>query len=162
MPGVLEQRDSPSVRARRRAVERGWGTAAEKLVRPLLVVEEAEAIERPLLPGQVVLWRPGGRGLERAMHAIMGAVLLRMTRENPLVLNPQAHPPDIELREPVDPRGREGHAIVGADGLRQAVLPKETIDDGADSHTLGRWQAVTREEIAGMLVRHGQRVAVDT
>src|SRR5215467_8741991 len=127
----------------------------------LLVVEEAEAIECPLLPGQVTLWWTGGRGLERAMHAFMSAVLLRMAREDPLVLNPQAEPPDIELRQPVDARGREGHAIVRANRLGQALLPEEAIEDGADAHALGRWQTLTRQEIAGMLVCHGQGIAVD-
>src|SRR4030095_9097682 len=81
---------------------------------------------------------------------------------DPLVLNAEADPPDVELREAVDARGGERHPIVGPNGARQSVLAKETIEDGADPLALGGEQAVAAEEVARVLVRDRQRIAIDT
>ena len=61
----------------------------------------------------------------------------------------------------MDAGGGEWHAIVGPNGPREPILVKEAIEDGADPDALGRAQALARQQIAGMLVGHGQRVAVD-
>ena len=50
------------------------------------------------------------------MHPLMGAVLLWATGMDPLVLDAEAHPPHIQIRQPVNRLRREGHAVVGADG----------------------------------------------
>jgi hypothetical protein len=47
----------------------------------------------------------------------MGLVLLRVGREDSLVLDPQAEPPDVELGEPVEPGRGKGHPVVRADRL---------------------------------------------
>src|SRR5262249_15497340 len=54
----------------------GRSFLAEGLVRALVVVDGAEAIEAVLLGHQVLGRRPGGLLLERAMHALVAAVLL--------------------------------------------------------------------------------------
>src|SRR5450432_3934451 len=58
-------------------------------------------------------------------------------------------------------RRRERDAIVGANGVRQAVLAKQPVKDRADAESLRREQAVTREQKSRVLVGHGQRVTVD-
>jgi hypothetical protein len=80
-------------------------------MRALLVVDDAEAIEGALLGAQVALGRPRRGGFECPMHPLVGAVLLGAGGKDPLVLNAQAHPPYVELREPVDPGGRERDSL---------------------------------------------------
>ncbi|MCA1604357.1 MAG: hypothetical protein LC775_02490 [Acidobacteria bacterium] len=46
------------------------------------------------------------------MHPLVRAVLLRPSGVNALMLNAEAHPPDIEIREAMDGLSREGHAVV--------------------------------------------------
>ena len=77
------------------------------------------------------------------------------------MLNAQAQPPHVELRQAVDAGRGEGHAVVGANRAGQAVLAEQPVEDGADAVALGGEQAVTRQEIAGVLVGDRQRVAID-
>ena len=105
-------------------------------MRPFVVVEGAEAIEGPLLDGPRGAWRPTGAGFERAVHAFVRAVLLRGGGPNALVLDPQAHPPNVELREAVDAAGREGHAVVCANGPRQPELAEGVFEGGSRSPAL--------------------------
>src|SRR5437870_1369985 len=94
-------------------------------MRPLLVVLQTEAIEGSLLGGQRCAGWTNRIGLERLVHALVGAVLLRLARKDPLVLNPQPHPPHIQLRQSVNASRRERDAIVGADrGPRDAGRPR--------------------------------------
>ena len=46
----------------------------------------------------------------------MDTVLLRMGGQDALVLNPQPHPPNVQLRQPMNPRRGERHAVIRADG----------------------------------------------
>src|SRR5262245_53591960 len=107
-------------------------------MRPFFVVRETEAIEGSLLGSQRGAGWPNRIGLERLVHALVGAVLLRLARKDPLVLNPQPHPPHIQLRQSVDTRRRERDAIVGADRARQTILAKEPVEDGTHAVAFGR------------------------
>src|SRR5437773_7562025 len=91
----------------------------------------------------------------------MRAVLLRVGRQNPLVLNAQAQPPDVELGEAVNPGRGEGHPIVGANRAGQPVLAKQSVEDGAHALPLGGEQAVARQQIASVLIGNRQRIAVE-
>src|SRR5437867_3953231 len=102
MARVLDRREATGVPAGRGLVERGGRLAPEKLVRALVVVENTEPVEGALLGGQVRLGRPRRRGLEGPMHPLVGPVLLRTGGQNPLMLQAQPDPPDVELREAVD------------------------------------------------------------
>jgi hypothetical protein len=77
------------------------------------------------------------------------------------VLNPQTQPPHVELRQAVDPGGGKGDAVVGADGAGQAVLAEQAVEDGAHPVALRGEQGVTRQEVTGVLVGDGERVAID-
>ncbi len=130
VPRVLNRREAPRVGARRRAVQRRGGTAIEKLVWTLLVVEDAEASEGALLGGQIRRRRPCRRGLEGPRHPVVGAVVLGMSGQDPLMLNAQPDPPDVELRQAVNARGGKRHPVVRPDRGRQPVLAKEALEDG--------------------------------
>lgn len=52
------------------------------------------------------------------MHPLVRAVVLRAPGATPLMLDAQAHPPHIEIRQPVNRLRREGHAIVRANRNR--------------------------------------------
>src|SRR6185503_5021124 len=59
--------------------------------------------------------------LQREVHALMTAVLLRVPRPDPFDLDSQSQPPDRQLTEPIDGmRRRKRDAVVGANQLRQA------------------------------------------
>jgi len=70
----------------------------QRLVRRFAIELFAKAIKPALLTAAGVSWRSRGLGFERAMHALVAAVLLRFTRFDELGENPKAHPPSGELR----------------------------------------------------------------
>ena len=56
--------------------------------------------------------RLGGFLLQRQMHPLVPAVLLRLARRDALDLDPQPEPPHGQFTEPVERMGgREGHAV---------------------------------------------------
>ena len=57
--------------------------------------------------------------------------------------------------------GREGHAIVGADDPRQAVLLEEPKEDRPGQRDRGRQQALAHEQAPAVPIDDGQRIAVD-
>jgi hypothetical protein len=91
----------------------------------------------------------------------VGAILLGGGGANALVLDPQPHPPDVELREAVDAAGREGHAVVCANGPRQPELAEGVFEDGSRSPALDVGEPPTREQVAGVLVADGEGIAPD-
>ena len=80
---------------------------------------------------------------------------------NALVLDPEAHPPDVELLEPMNPTGGERPAVVGADRPGQAELAEGAFEDRADAATLGRAQAAAGKQVAGVLIGERELVAPD-
>jgi len=114
----------------------------------LVVVEAAEGVEGPLLGDEGGAGRANCIPFERFVHPLVGAVLLGLGGEDALVLNAQAQPPDVELREAVNARGGEGHAVVGADGAGQGTLAEQPVEDRAHAVALRGEQAVTRRRAA--------------
>ena len=54
----------------------------------------------------------GGRiAFEGLVHALVGAILLRLRGPDALVLDAEPQPPDVELGEAVDARGGEGDPL---------------------------------------------------
>ena len=72
---------------------RGWGVPGERLVRALAVALLAEAITRALLSPPRARWRAGGGCLQRAVQALMAAMLSGVAGLDALGEDPQAHPP---------------------------------------------------------------------
>ena len=73
--------------AGRALVEVSRDTVAKRLVRTKLVVLAAEVVEGPLLSAQGAARRHGGVELEGEVHALMAAVLLRLSGFDPFVAN---------------------------------------------------------------------------
>ncbi len=123
--------------ARRRAVARAGCGAAQVLVRPHVVVLDAEVIKRPLLAAEGRAGRADRFAFEGAMHALVRPILLRLPREDALRLDAQPDPPDTQGRESVQACRGEGDAVVGANGTREAVLAEEALELDGDALRLG-------------------------
>jgi hypothetical protein len=80
--------------------------------------------------------RSDGLAFHGLVHALVRAVLLRVGRQNPLMLNAEPHPPPIHVRQPVNGHRGERDAVVGANRPGQAVGAKQSIEDGFDAPTL--------------------------
>src|SRR5205823_821469 len=100
-----------------------------RLVRPLVVEFLAEDIEAPLLSGEAARRGACGLRLQRAMHALMPAVLRWPAGLDELRQDPQADPPGRELRQARQGGGGERHAVVGTNPLRQPVLLEQARED---------------------------------
>src|SRR5262249_37412740 len=137
-----------------RTVERCGSPAVQGLVRSLVVVQPAESVKGPLLGDARRARWANGLTLESFVHALVSAILVRRGRENPLVPNAQALPPHVQLREPMNPGGREGHPIVRANRAWQPMLAKQPVEDRTHAVAFRREQAVAGQEIAGVVVGH--------
>ena len=85
------------------------------------------------------------------MHALVAAVLLRMSRLDAFDRNAEAKPPDRELGEIEQAIGTgEGHAVVGADRERQASLTEQSFEGRAGALRPGRRGASTRSSTSGV------------
>src|SRR6185369_4671518 len=84
---------------------------------PLVVEFLDEGIEAGLLLQGVHFRRPGRFPLQRQVHALVAAVLLRLAGLDALDRDAQAQPPDRQLREVEQAvRTCERNAVIGADG----------------------------------------------
>src|SRR6266568_6910790 len=124
------------------------------------VVFPPEAIEDFLLRRTALLDWANRLAFESAVHSLVGSVLIRPSGEDALVLDPEPHPPDIEIRESVNGLGREGDTVVGPDRARQTVLAESSLEDGPSGHCLGGEEPVTGQEKSRVLVGDGEGVAV--
>ena len=141
---VVELRQA-AIGARRGRVELGRTLHVERLVRPLVVVAVDEVIEPGLLLQEVAAGRLGGFLLQRQMHALVAAVLLRVAGLDALDLDAEPQPPDRELAQAEEGVGTgEGHAVVGADGAGQAKLLEGALEDGEGEGFLGRRQSASQ------------------
>src|SRR5207249_3148443 len=103
----------------RRLPEFGRGLLIESFVRALLVEVLAEAIETVLLFGDRRCCRLRCLGLERAVHALMSAVVLRARRWNVARLDAELEPPYRQARKPASASRAKGGSIVGSYGRWQ-------------------------------------------
>src|SRR6185312_896199 len=107
------------IRAAGRRVDLGRTLHVESFVRSFVVKLLEEGIELGLLLKQVGAGWASGFFFERQMHALMPAVLLRMTGPNAFDRDAQARPPDRQPGEIEQPVGRsEGNTVIGADRFR--------------------------------------------
>src|SRR5579883_325269 len=159
VPGLFE---FGRIGPRRGTIAAGRRDLAERLVRTVVVVVVAEAVEAGLLLGERGGGRLRGLLLEGAMHALVPAVLLRRAGVDALE-------PDAELdpvhREPSEAAGGgargEGAAIVAADGARQTELAQGLVDHRLHRRDRLRHDAALDEE-AAVGVGDGERVAART
>ena len=76
------------------------------------------------------------------------------------MLNAQAHPPYMEIREAADRLRRERDTNVGANRERYPVFTKRPFKDGTRRHRLRRESSVTREQVARVLIGDRQRITI--
>ena len=107
--------------------------------------------------------RPDGSGMTLTMHALVAAVLLRMTRLDPFNANTEPEPPDRKFAQVKQGMGRsEGHAVVAANAGRQAALLKKPLKHSESVLFSGRRKSLTGEEITAGMIGDRQRIAVLT
>jgi hypothetical protein len=92
-------------RARGRPVDGGWRPDVERLVGALFVVFATAAIAARLLSALMTCRWPGGVGLERAGHALVGPVLPGSSRGEALMADTERNPPHRELAQAAEGRG---------------------------------------------------------
>jgi transposase len=114
--GILERRELRRHLPWRELVTGGRRVHVQRLVRPLLVELLPEVVELALLRPATARWRARRLGLERAVHALVTPVLLRLARLDELGQHPKAHPPGRELRQARQGVGREGHSVLSGRG----------------------------------------------
>ena len=130
-------------------------------MRPFGIELVDEVVEAGLLLQAVDAGRAGCLLLEGEVHALVAAVLLRMAGLDALDGDAEAEPPDRELGEIEQGIGTgEGHAVVGADGQRQAALAKQPLEGGKGGVFAGRFEGFAQQQEARGMVGDGQRVAV--
>ncbi len=95
------------------------------------------------------------------MHALVAAVLLRLTGLDALDGDPEPEPPDGEpgdIEEAVGAGKR--HAVVGPDRLGQAALLEELFEGRNGEVLAGRFERLAEQEEARGVVGDGERVAI--
>jgi hypothetical protein len=117
------------IRSGRRGVDFSGTLHAKGFVRPLAVVLLNECIELGLPLKEVGSGGECGFLLEREVHALVAAVLLRMTGANAFDANAQAQPPHREAGKVEQSVGRgEGNAAAGTNGARQTPFFEKTLE----------------------------------
>ena len=86
--------ESTGVWSQRRGILRGWRVVAQGLVRPLVIVFLTKRLEAAPLRAPAAARRPRRFCLQRTVHPLMAAVLIRSPGQNPLRTNAQTNPPD--------------------------------------------------------------------
>ena len=125
---------------------------------PLGVEFADEVIEAGLLLQAVHAGRSGCFLLQRQMHALVAAVLLRVARLDALDGDAEAQPPDGELGEIEEGVGAgERHAIVGPDRRGQATLLEELLEGGDGGVFAGRFEGFAEQQVARGVVGDSQR-----
>jgi len=105
------------------------GSLAQRFVRALLVVVPAEGVEAGLLFGRVRRGWARRLCLERAMHALMSAILLRRGRMDEVRLDAELDPPRRQARKTACAARPERRPIIAADRKRQAMSVKCLFKD---------------------------------
>src|ERR1700730_8232728 len=134
---------------------------AQRLVRPLVIVAIDEVVELGLLLQEVFPSRFSGLQLQRQMHALMAAVLLRAAWFDALDLDAEPEPPDGELGEVEEGiRTGEGNAVIGADGLGQSELLENGLEHGKSIGFPCGGERLAGEGVAAGEVSDCQRIAI--
>src|SRR5229473_313135 len=145
----------PVTLARRRQIER--------LVRPLVIVDVAPAVEGALTCGQICeLAAKQNLSLERAVKPFVLALRLRMMR--PAMRDPysQSQQPHRECRERPTARIAPGRAIVHQHRSRKPVSPEHRHQPFTRWLILLRAAGLYRQCIARMVVNHRQWMTAST
>src|SRR5258708_8502211 len=157
---VFNVRHSRRVCAVRGLVELRWRALAQRLMRALIVVLRPEVLEGMLLSSKACPRRQCALAFERAVQPLVAAVLLRAAWLNALGSNPQAQPPDRQLRQPAQCPRSKWRSVVGANCQRQPVLAKGVLEPGPNRCGAGLQQPTAEQQIAAEAIADRKRIAV--
>ena len=158
--GVADLRLVHRISPRRLRVELGRWHLADRLVRPLVVVLVAEAVEGRLLGLEARRRRSRRLCLQRAVHPLVAAILLRMAGLDEDRLDAELDPPDRQPRQPSRRRRTgERRAAIGQDRPRQPVGRKGLLEDRPGVRPRRRAAASALEQEAAAVLGPGQREA---
>src|ERR1700730_7727902 len=120
-----------------------------------------EGVEAFLLLQAVEARRPGRLLLEGEVHAFMAAVLLWMPGLDAFDRDAEPEPPHRELGEVEQGIGTgKRHAVVGADGPREATIADQALKGCHCRLFAGRIECLTQQQKARSMIGDGQRIAV--
>src|SRR5271168_4213456 len=95
------------------------------------------------------------------MHALVTAVLLRVTWFDAFDRNPEPEPPDREFGQVKERIGTcEGNAVVSADGVWQTELLEDILENSEGIDLLSGLQGFAGNQVTAGEVGDGQRIAV--
>ncbi len=126
--GIGDLRQPTRKRPERGLVDRSGRLLIQGLMGSFLVVDAPEVIEGALLSGERSTWRFGRVPLERSVHALVPAVLLRLSGLDERGCNPERDEVDGELREAAQGIRGEGKAVVGEHEIGKSVGPKQPFE----------------------------------
>src|SRR5438445_1005746 len=141
----------------RRAINTAWSFSSQRLMRTLPVVLLSKGSEVTLLCGKSFLrWHCF---LQRAVHALVATVLCGFARTNPLGFDPKPYPPFRELADPAHRQRRKRCSVIGTNGLRQPVLPKDPLKPWSNRLMARPLKPPAQKQISREVVAEGQRIA---
>src|SRR4051794_4107487 len=146
--GIVRLAWSSAVGPRRRIIVLRRRRLAERLVRSLLVEGGAECIEAPLLLAQRCRRRARGVLLEREVHALVPAILLRTAWLDPLRQHAGLDQPPPEPRQPARRHTGERRAVIGAHYPWQAELKERRLKDRPHLLAVDPLQRLQSQDIA--------------
>ena len=128
----------------------------------LEVVFVLELIKAALLRAQ----RPFGRSrrlfFQRAVHALVAAILLRLARRDPFHANPQPHPPHAQPAQSRQTGGGERRPIIAANRRREPVLPERGLQHRASHSAVGLRQRLTAQQVPAPRITEREGVAASS
>src|SRR5882724_1428298 len=141
----------------RRAINTAWSFSSQRLMRTLPVVLLSKGIEVALLCGKSFLrWHCF---LQRSVDALVATVLCGFARTNPLGFDPKPYPPFRELADPAHRQRRKRCSVIGTNGLRQPVLPKDPLKPRSNRLMARPLKPPAQKQISREVVAEGQRIA---
>ena len=99
-------------------------------------------------------------GLQHGMELLMRSILFRSPQRDPFRHDPEAHPPDIQTREPAEGRTGKRLAVIAANPGGQPVVAKRALEAPAGEERTAAEQRITPQHIAAEPVSQRQRIAV--
>jgi len=160
--GILRFSEPTGVGSRRRLIMCGRGIETKRLMRALLVEDPSEVVETLLLRPLIGCRRVRGRLLQRSVHPLMTAVLLRLARRDPLRLHARLDQLHREPAETAGSRRRKWRTIVGTDHRRQPNLAECRLQNRPDMLTIRFVDRLQPQNVPAGEIAHRERIAAPT
>src|SRR5205085_7914320 len=124
------------------------------------VVETVVLPERALLLTDGPARRSGRLRFQRAMHSLVSTVLLRVTRLDSFVSDPELGKENSEARKPPWRATCERRPVVAPDRVRKAVLTERRTQDRFELVVAGARRRVHLQQVPTEVILQRQRHAV--